>query len=139
MGKEKYFVMGCYGIGVSRLLAAIIEKNYDEEGIIWPKEIAPFQAVIIATSPKVFKTAEEIYLQLKNGGSDILWDDRDLNAGVKFNDADLIGIPFKIIIGNTFLKENRIEIKTRREKTTVKVKKNAIFQKMKELGQQNAK
>ncbi len=139
MGKEKYFVMGCYGIGVSRLLAAIIEQNHDEEGIIWPKEIAPFQAVVIATSPEVFKVAEEIYLQLKNGGLDILWDDRDLNAGVKFNDADLVGIPFKIIIGNTFLKESRIEIKTRREKTTVKVKKDAVFQKMKELVQQNAK
>ncbi len=138
MGKERYFVMGSYGIGVSRLLAAIIEQNHDEEGIIWPKEIAPFQAAIIATSPETFKVAQEIYLRLRRGGLDILWDDRDLSPGVKFNDADIIGIPFKIIIGNTFLKESKIEIKTRREKTTVKVKKDVVFQKMKELVQ-NAK
>jgi len=137
-GKENYFVMGCYGIGVSRLPAAIIEQNHDSQGIIWPLEIAPFQAIVIPTSEKTFKVAQEVCQDLKDQGVEILWDDRDLSAGVKFNDADLVGIPFKLIAGDTFLEEDRIEIKTRREAKIEKVRKSMISQRMKELIQ-NAK
>ncbi|KKM63920.1 hypothetical protein LCGC14_1506630, partial [marine sediment metagenome] len=133
MGKEKYFIMGCYGIGVSRLLAAVIEQNYDKDGIIWPKEIAPFQAVVIATSPDTARAAEGVYLRLKKAGIDILWDDRDVSAGTKFSDADLLGIPFKVILGNIFLKEDKIEIKTRRRGEKEKVGRNGISQRIKEL------
>lgn len=133
MGKEKYFIMGCYGIGVSRLLAAVIEQNYDKDGIIWPKEIAPFQAVVIATSPDTARIAEGVYLRLKKAGIDILWDDRDVSAGIKFSDADLLGIPFKVILGNIFLKEDKIEIKTRRRGEKEKVGRNGISQRIKEL------
>ena len=133
MGKEKYFIMGCYGIGVSRLLAAVIEQNYDKDGIIWPKEIAPFQAVVIATSPDTARAAEGVYLCLKKAGIDTLWDDRDVSAGIKFSDADLLGIPFKVILGNIFLKEDKIEIKTRRRGEKEKVGRNGIFQRIKEL------
>ncbi len=132
-GKENYFVMGCYGIGVSRLPAAIIEQNHDSQGIIWPPEIAPFQTMVIPTLEKMFKVAQEVCQDLKDQGVETLWDDRDLSAGVKFNDADLVGIPFKVIAGDTFLKEGKIEIKTRREAKVEKVKKNMISQRMKEL------
>ncbi len=132
-GEENYFVMGCYGIGVSRLPAAIIEQNHDSQGIIWPPEITPFQAIVIPTSEKTLKVAEDVYQDLKDHGVETLWDDRDLSAGVKFNDADLVGIPFKVIVGDTFLKEDRIEIKTRREAKIEKVGKNMISQRMREL------
>lgn len=132
-GKEKYFIMGCYGIGVSRLLAAIIEQNYDRDGIIWPKEVAPFQVVVIATSPDTGETAEEVYLRLKKAGIDVLWDDRQVSAGIKFSDADLLGIPFKVILGNIFLKEDKIEIEARQGGKKEKVKKEDISQRTKEL------
>ncbi|MFQ6067747.1 MAG: proline--tRNA ligase [bacterium] len=132
-GEENYFVMGCYGIGVSRLPAAIIEQNHDLQGIIWPPEITPFQAIVIPTSEKTHKVAQVVYQDLKDHGIETLWDDRNLSAGVKFNDADLVGIPFKVIVGDSFLKEDRIEIKTRREAKIEKVKKNMISQRMKRL------
>lgn len=132
-GKEKYFIMGCYGIGVSRLLAAIIEQNYDRDGIIWPKEVAPFQVVVIATSPDTGEAAEGVYLRLRKAGIDVLWDDRQVSAGIKFSDADLLGIPFKVILGNVFLKEDKIEIKARQGGKKEKVKKDEISQRTKEL------
>jgi prolyl-tRNA synthetase len=132
-GEANYFVMGCYGIGVSRLPAAIIEQNHDSQGIIWPPEITPFQAIVIPTSEKTHKVGQEIYEDLKDHGVETLWDDRRLSAGVKFNDADLVGIPFKVIVGESFLKEDRIEIKTRREAKIEKVRKNMISQQMRQL------
>lgn len=132
-GKKQTFEMGCYGIGISRLLAVVIEQNYDKKGIIWPKEIAPFQAVIISVGEGTFKTAQRLYYKLKEAGMEVLWDDRNLRAGVKFNDMDLIGIPFKIIVGNTFLKEEKIEIKERREGRKEKIREGKIIQKMEEL------
>jgi len=133
MGEERYFIMGCYGIGVSRLLAAIIEQNYDENGIVWPKEIAPFQVAVIATSPDTAKDARRVYLCLEEAGIDTLWDDREVSAGIKFSDADLLGIPFKVIVGNVFLKENKIEIEARRGRGKEKIKEDLIFQRIKEL------
>jgi prolyl-tRNA synthetase len=134
-GEKRYFAMGCYGIGVSRLPAAIIEQNYDERGIIWPRDIAPFDVIVIPTTNQTFRISEEVYLQLKETKIEVLWDDRDVSAGVKFADSDLIGIPFKVIIGNTFLKEGKIEIKDRRKGRVEKVEKKDLSGRIKELVQ----
>ena len=102
-GKNVNPYMGCYGIGISRIVAAAIEQNHDEKGIIWPKAISPFEILIIPTNlkdPIQKKLTEEIYKEFKRNKIDVLLDDRDDRAGVKFKDADLIGIPFQIIIGN---------------------------------------
>jgi len=101
-GKEKPIIMGCYGIGVSRLMAAAVEQNHDENGIIWPESIAPFKLHILALNTKdenILKTAEEIYETARKTGIEVLYDDRNISAGAKFKDADLIGIPHRIIIG----------------------------------------
>ncbi|MBI3585171.1 MAG: proline--tRNA ligase [Nitrospinae bacterium] len=116
-GKEKLMVMGCYGIGVGRTVAASIEQNHDDNGIIWPMPIAPFQAVILSLNMKntdVVHTSENIYQTLRDSGIEVLVDDRDERPGIKFKDADLIGIPIQIIIGEKNLKEGKAEIKIRK-------------------------
>lgn len=132
-GEKHPLLMGCYGIGVSRLPAAIIEQNYDEEGIIWPGEVAPFKAVVIPTSGRTFEFSRKLYEQLNENSSDVLWDDRDLSAGIKFKDSDLIGIPLKIIVGRTFLKEGKIEIKKRKGGKIIKIDKEKFIQRIEEL------
>ncbi len=115
-GKLKPIIMGCYGIGVSRLVSAIIEQNYDTAGIIWPKEIAPYEIIILpldVTEEKIMSSAIEIYKELEHNGINVLLDDRDERAGVKFKDADLLGIPLQLIIGKEFLKTNTLELKIR--------------------------
>jgi prolyl-tRNA synthetase len=117
-GKEKPFVMGCYGIGISRLLAIIVEQHHDEFGIIWPNSVCPYQVIIIPANindTSQFKTSEMIFYDLKDRGISVLFDDRDERAGVKFKDADLLGIPIKIIIGSHFSDSGLIEIKVRRD------------------------
>ena len=116
-GKEKYMVMGCYGIGVARTVAASIEQSYDDDGIIWPMSIAPFQVIITPVNinnEALLKTAEELYENLVGMGIEVLLDDRDERAGVKFNDADLIGIPLRITIGPRRLAEGKVEVKIRK-------------------------
>lgn len=117
-GKEKLIVMGCYGIGVGRTVAASIEQNHDDNGIIWPIPIAPFQAIILSLNMKntdVVKTSENIYQTLRGSGIEVLLDERDERPGIKFKDADLIGIPIQIIIGEKNLKEGKAEIKIRKD------------------------
>jgi prolyl-tRNA synthetase len=109
-------IMGCYGIGVSRVLAACIEQNHDENGIIFPPPIAPFDAHLLALNPKdelVKDKASEIYDALTAQGIDCLFDDRLERPGVKFKDADLIGLPLQIIVGARALQRGVIEIKIR--------------------------
>ncbi len=116
-GKQKPMIMGCYGIGVSRLLAAIVELNSDPAGIIWPKEVSPFDVQILpvqASDPVAMELANQYYKELKAKGVDVLVDDRDESAGRKFNDADLIGIPYRVIIGKRMLAQNQVEIKNRK-------------------------
>ncbi|NLJ84629.1 MAG: proline--tRNA ligase [Halanaerobiaceae bacterium] len=115
-GKEQLIVMGSYGIGISRLVAAAIEQNHDEKGIIWPKVIAPYQVIILALGEdeEVVKVSEELYRELAARGVETLLDDRKERPGVKFNDADLIGIPLRITIGARSLKNNLIEARVRR-------------------------
>ncbi|MDP2940651.1 MAG: proline--tRNA ligase [Candidatus Omnitrophota bacterium] len=116
-GKLRPVIMGCYGIGVSRLISAVIEQNYDEKGIIWPKEVAPFQVAILSLDSgdeKIKAIAGDFYRELAAGGIEALLDDRDERAGIKFKDADLVGIPLQVVIGKKAREENTIEIKIRR-------------------------
>jgi prolyl-tRNA synthetase len=122
-------IMGCYGIGVSRLIAAVIEVNNDAGGIMWPKEIAPFDVEILpvqANDETAMSLAKTYYEELKGLGLDVLLDDRDESAGRKFNDADLIGIPLRIIIGKRMLANNQVEIKIRRSGQVVVVDKDKV-------------
>ena len=115
-GEEKAMVMGCYGIGISRTLAAAVEQNNDNNGIIWPMPIAPYHVIIIPVNTKKeeqMQAAEDIYEKLIRLGVEVILDDRDERAGVKFKDADLIGIPVKITIGPKSLQEKQVEVKKR--------------------------
>jgi prolyl-tRNA synthetase len=111
--------MGCYGIGVTRVVAAAIEQNHDTQGIIWPEPIAPFQVSLVPIgmhkSPEVARAAEEIYEELKSSGIEVLFDDRDERPGVMFADMDLIGLPHRLVIGERGLRKGVIEYKGRRQ------------------------
>jgi len=116
-GKEQIMIMGCYGIGTTRTVAAAIEQYHDEDGIVWPMPIAPFQVIITPVNineEALAKTAEDLYQALTERGVDVLFDDRDERAGVKFKDADLIGIPYRVTIGPKKLAEGKIEVKNRK-------------------------
>jgi prolyl-tRNA synthetase len=115
-GKECLAVMGCYGIGVGRSAAASIEQNHDERGIIWPYPIAPFHIHLIpvSQSDKTNEMTARLYAELQSAGFEVLWDDRDDRAGVKFNDADLIGAPFQVVVGDKGLADGVVEVKVRR-------------------------
>ncbi|TLN22480.1 proline--tRNA ligase [bacterium] len=115
-GKDVEIVMGCYGIGVGRTLASAIEQNYDENGIVWPVPIAPWEVIILPVQVKdeeSMRVAREIESALVKSGVEVLFDDRDERAGVKFKDADLLGIPLRITIGSKGLKEGVVEVKER--------------------------
>ena len=115
-GQERPAVMGCYGIGIGRTAASAIEQNHDAKGIIWPLPIAPFhvQLLPISQSAQVAKAAQELYEGLSVAGVEVLWDDRDERAGVKFNDADLIGLPYHLVIGDKSLAQGTVELKDRK-------------------------
>jgi prolyl-tRNA synthetase len=139
-GKVKPVIMGCYGIGVTRTMAAAIEQNNDQEGIIWPAAIAPFHAVIIPVNTKdagQTELAEAIYARLAAAGLDIILDDRAERAGVKFKDADLIGYPLRITVGAKAVTERQIEVRVRRtgETTMIPEEKleSAVLELLKEL------
>jgi prolyl-tRNA synthetase len=123
-GGEKPFVMGCYGIGVSRVVAAAIEQNHDDSGIIFPLPIAPFQVILLnlgVNSEEISTAAEDLYRDLQRQGIEVLYDDRDERPGSKFKDADLIGIPWRVTVGRVFEKEGKVEIRRRRTGETEKV------------------
>lgn len=115
-GMDKPFVMGCYGIGVSRVVAAAIEQNHDENGIIFPLPLAPFQVTVLnlgLKSEKIDGAARQLYQQLQSHGLDVLYDDRDERPGSKFKDADLLGIPYRVTVGKVFEKDGMIELRHR--------------------------
>ncbi|NLL17583.1 MAG: proline--tRNA ligase [Clostridia bacterium] len=123
-GQRQYMVMGCYGIGITRTMAAAVEQNYDENGIIWPLAIAPFQVAIVPVSNKdeaQMKAAFSIYRELLKRGIEVILDDRDERAGVKFADADLIGYPLRITVGKKTVKEGTVDIRVRRDGTEMTV------------------
>ena len=116
--QQRPIIMGCYGIGVGRLLAAAIEQNHDDRGIIFPPPIAPYQVHLLSLNPEnaeVHQAAEELYQRLQDDGLEVLYDDREESAGVKFNDADLLGLPVRLVVSPRNLKENAVEVKGRRE------------------------
>jgi len=129
-GQEKPCIMGCYGIGINRILASAIEISNDDNGIIWPISIAPFEVIVTCVNQDdtdVAKTAENIYQKLLGSGIDVLLDDRDLRGGVKFKDADLIGIPVRVTVGKKSAAEGNVEIKLRCEQRsqTIPIEKAA--------------
>jgi len=129
-GKEHHMVMGCYGIGLNRIIAASIELDHDDHGIIWPITISPFEVLILLVNPSDHRLkglADEIYQEMKEKGIDVLLDDRDERAGVKFKDADLIGIPLRVVVGAKGLEAGRIEIETRKTHKVIGVKKAELL------------
>lgn len=117
-GKLKPFIMGCYGIGVSRIMAAVVEQLFDEKGIVWPISIAPFLVNLIAINMEdesIFKASEDIYSIMLNNKIDVLYDERNVRAGVKFKDSDLIGIPLKVIVGKNYIENKKLEIEIRKD------------------------
>ena len=118
-GKSQTMIMGCYGIGVGRSMAAVLEQSYDEYGPIWPITIAPYQIHICAIQPDkdgVREVADKLYNDLQSAGIEVIYDDRGEKPGFMFNDADLLGIPFRVIISPKTLAENQVEFKIRGEK-----------------------
>ena len=135
-GKEKPLVMGCYGIGVGRTMAAAIEQNNDKDGIIWPRAIAPFEVVVVPVNAKVpeqLDLAETIYGELKAAGVDVLLDDRKERAGVKFKDCDLIGYPLRITVGPKAVEEGTIELRVRKTGETFNETKETYLAKAREI------
>ena len=132
-GKDVTLYMGCYGIGVTRVVAAAIEQNHDEKGIIWPEPIAPFEVVLVPLisnkSPRVREVADRLYAELTNAGVEVLYDDREARPGVKFADAELIGIPHRIVIGERGLDAGKLEYRGRRdaESTDIEIENAVAF------------
>ena len=133
-GKAHPFIMGCYGIGLGRLIAAIVENSHDDFGPIWPKSVAPYFVSIVhlGDQKSVIKTAEKLYQDLINLGVEVLYDDRNERPGVKFKDNDLWGIPLRITISEKTLKDNQCEYKKRSEKKFERVKLNEVIAKIQE-------
>ncbi|MFA5362305.1 MAG: proline--tRNA ligase [Candidatus Omnitrophota bacterium] len=129
----KPVIMGCYGIGVSRLIPTVIEQNNDANGILWPEEICPFKVIILpldVTADKIWSESRVLYDALTARGIEVLLDDRDERAGVKFKDADLTGIPFQIIVGKEFLNKGLVELKNRRTNEKISGTPQAILEKL---------
>lgn len=133
--KPQYVTMGCYGIGIGRVLASIVEQNNDEKGIIFPMTVAPFKVCIVPSNMKdehIVETADKIYQALTESNIDTIYDDRDERLGVKFNDMDLIGIPIRITVGKK-LAENKVELKLRKEDTSKDVDIENIIDEIKNI------
>ena len=120
-GKSVPIVMGSYGIGLERNLAAIVEANHDDAGIVWPVNVAPFEVVVSVVKPKdvdCLEAGERLYEALQGAGIDVVLDDRDERPGVKFKDADLVGIPYRVTVGPKGLADGVVEVKRRRDGDT---------------------
>ena len=123
-GKTKPFYMGCYGIGVTRTVAASIEQNHDDDGIIWPVAIAPYEVVIVPANNKseeVMDAAKKLYDVMEEKADEVVLDDRNERAGIKFKDADLIGYPVRVTIGKKWQQSGNVEIRLRRSGETIEV------------------
>jgi len=135
-GTEQLLVMGCYGIGVGRTMAASIEQNNDSDGMIWPLPIAPFQVHVLPLNmdnEEVSQAGEAIYQELLQKGIEALLDDRDESPGIKFKDADLLGIPLRVTVGIKSLKEGKVELKWRDSKEAVRVDRARVTDQVREM------
>lgn len=130
-GAETAMVMGCYGIGVTRIVAAAIEQNHDDKGIIWPEQLAPFDVALVPInmqrSEPLREAAEQLYAELQDMGLEVLFDDRDARPGVKFADAELIGIPHRVVISERGLESNELEYRHRRDSEPRMLKRDAAL------------
>lgn len=139
-GQSKPFIMGCYGIGVTRTMASIIEQNHDENGIVWPLAVAPYEVSVIPVNSKdeeQMKIAEEIYTQLKGLGVDVIMDDRKERAGVKFKDSDLMGIPMRITVGKK-ITEGQVEFKLRNAEDTETIDIADVYNRVKNVFEESS-
>jgi prolyl-tRNA synthetase len=129
-GAERSMIMGTYGIGITRTIAAVIEQNYDADGIIWPWPVAPYHVHLVsldANKPEIASVANQIEADLEAAGFEVLHDDRDgLSPGVKFKDADLLGMPLRLVVGAKGLKDGNVELRDRRTKEVLKVKPEEV-------------
>jgi prolyl-tRNA synthetase len=135
-GKEHPIIMGSYGIGVERVMACYIEQHHDANGIIWDKAISPFHVHLLGLNLKkqeIVDACEKIYSDLNKQGIEVLFDDRDVTAGFKFNDADLLGMPIQVVVGEKKLKENKCEVKVRKTGERFDVELSDLMNKVKEL------
>ncbi len=134
-GKDSVMSMGCYGIGITRIVGAAIEQNHDDNGIIWPEPLAPFDVVLVPInmhrSEAVREAAEALYEELQNSGLDVLFDDRDTRPGVKFADAELIGVPHRLVISERGLKANELEYRHRRDEESRDLNREAALKLLK--------
>jgi prolyl-tRNA synthetase len=136
-GQERPIVMGSYGIGPARIAAAAIEQRHDADGIVWPWAIAPCQVQVLPVNvkdPAVRQTAERLYEELRSAGFEVLLDDRDERPGVKFKDADLLGLPIRVTVGALLAKEGAVEVRTRHDRRDVKVPPEAVVETVRDLG-----
>jgi prolyl-tRNA synthetase len=136
-GKSQIMEMGCYGIGVTRVVAAAIEQNYDDRGIIFPRAIAPFDVAIVPIGMKksvaVKEAVENMYAELGTAGIDVLLDDRDERPGVMFADMELIGIPLRIVVGERGLKQGQVECQMRTDKAATNVDLKDVINRVKSM------
>ena len=136
-GKQLTPIMGCYGIGIDRILSAAVEAHHDQDGIIWPKQLSPYNIHLTALNfeqdSTVAEEATKFYEKIQDAGLTVLFDDRDENPGVKFKDADLIGIPIRITISSRNNAENVVELKLRNSETSEKIKKENIIEVLQQL------
>jgi prolyl-tRNA synthetase len=135
-GQQQPVVMGSYGIGPARICAAAVEQRHDADGIIWPWPIAPFQIHLVPIAGKdgaQTAAAEAIYAELEGAGFDVLMDDRDERAGVKFKDADLLGCPIRVTVGQGFVKEGVVEVRERATRQDRKVPRAEVLGSVREI------
>ena len=129
-GKETVMTMGCYGIGVSRVVAAAIEQNHDDQGIIWPRALAPFQVALLGMNQKksqrVREACAQLHAELTDAGIEVIWDDRDVRPGVMFADMELIGIPHRVVIGEKNLDKDMVEYRARTDSENQDVARDEI-------------
>ncbi|HEX5456044.1 MAG TPA: proline--tRNA ligase [Candidatus Saccharimonadales bacterium] len=132
-GKKQKYYMGCYGIGIGRTMAAVVEKYHDDKGIIWPENIAPFKVylAVLGTDKEVCEQAEKFYGELQKTGVEVLFDDRDVRPGEKFADADLIGLPYRVVISEKSLKSGGVEFKKRTSKETEILSQEGLIARLK--------
>jgi prolyl-tRNA synthetase len=135
-GRERHFIMGCYGIGIGRTVAAAIEQNHDENGIIFPFALAPFEVIVSPVNvadPTMMATAEHVAAQLESGGIEVLLDDRDERPGIKFKDADLIGIPLRVTVGKKVAERGTVDIRVRKTGESFEVAEQEVLAKALEI------
>jgi prolyl-tRNA synthetase len=131
-GKDRAMHMGCYGIGITRIVGAAIEQNHDDNGIIWPEPLAPFDVILVPInlqrSEAVREAAEALYAELQSMGLEVLYDDRDVRPGVKFADAELIGIPHRVVLSERGLAAGDLEYRPRRDAESRDLKRAAVLE-----------